>query len=129
MIPEHAGRTVDRQTVYEDLVDVLQEYRGGVHAPDMAQALRRHATGSTVLAALDDDGRRAVFYDPKVMAVTAIPFDRHGLDHADRETVAWQVDTFGTWLDGNGEDLTWVHPRYGDLPTADSRPRPPSRFP
>lgn len=100
----------DRQTVYEELTGALQELRGGVHAPDMARSLFRHARGSTDLVGLADGGERAVFYDARV--VRAVPFDRHGLVFDGREQVWRGIGGPTAWVVGHSGLLAWVHPEY-----------------
>lgn len=121
--PPGSDACTDRQAVFERLAATLQTLRDGTHGDDMAAALLRHASGSTALVALVDGGRRAAVYSANARTLATVPFDRHGVDAADAETVWRSLRDPSAWVETADPD--WVHPRYRRDRTGERGPREP----
>lgn len=104
-------QVIDRQHLFEELVDVLIELRSGRTAPTLAQVLVR-ADYDGDLVALVAGGDRAVFFRPGGRVLVSYPFDAGGVDECNSETLWRRVGDPAAWVDAHCEAVDWVHPRY-----------------
>lgn len=94
-----------------DITTILME--GGVGRPaSVARHIVRHTAGGTRLLGVGIDPTEAICFDPVHYCVYRIPASPLGT-HPTETTIDWRsVADPRSWLDANGDDLAWTHPRY-----------------
>jgi hypothetical protein len=78
----------------------------------MARALQRYEQGTRELVGLAQNGRRALYCNTEARTLVSVAFDKHGV-YAVEDTLSRNVRDAEAWIDVYGDDLEWVHPRYG----------------
>lgn len=111
--PRESG---DAFEAYRGLVQALAAERRAVRAEEMALRLFRHEDGVRDLVGIAADGRRALVYHRGARVLVAVPFDAHGVGEAVDETLVRGLTDPADWVAVRGDDLAWVHPRYGTAP-------------